>query len=55
MSKFNRKPRRATSSPDDYSKKDLAFLQMIYKRYIRMGFTSAEARSKAYHYHSMKL
>jgi len=55
MSTFNRTPQRPTSSPDDYSKKDLAFLQKIYKRYIRMGFTSREARFKALHYHSMKL
>ena len=27
----------------------------IYLRYIRMGFTHFEARSKAYHYHTMKL
>jgi hypothetical protein len=50
-----RQPRTATVGRAPRIAGSEAELKKIYQRYIRMGFTHFEARSKTYHYHTMKL
>lgn len=50
-----RKPRTPTVGRAPRIAGSEAELKKIYQRYIRMGFTHFEARSKTYHYHTMKL
>jgi hypothetical protein len=50
-----RQPRTATVGRAPRIAGSEAELKKIYQRYIRMGFDAREARSKTYHYHTMKL
>ena len=51
--RFDPRAQRVGRTPEiAYNEQQLA---KIYLRYIRMGVSHVEAKSKAYHYHTMKL
>lgn len=51
----NTQPRAATFTKEPKRTRDIAELQRIYQRYIRMGFSEQEARFKAMTHHTYKI